>query len=187
MLDDIIIYICNTRLDNWDRLMFLSTAKKLHSLKNQIDFKDTVYIDTNFDFDIWYYDQFVDIHIGEKPTIYPLCLTHLSIGVGWYKPILDIEFIPNGVTHLTLCGPVDDRIKNLIPSSVWHMTFGCMLTNDIQGFITPYVTHIVFGDLFCGQIKDRILQTVTHVTFGSHFYEDINAIIPSTVIHLIIE
>src|SRR5579872_4718572 len=94
-------------LDTNNKIIFLSSSKEFHSLKNKVYYHDQIKVTNKKLYGkridhLWYYDRFTNIRINNIPNKFKY---------------------PKYVTHLIFSDHIDQEIKN-IPNSITHLTFG---------------------------------------------------------------
>lgn len=103
----------------------------------------------------------------------------------------DVGFLPVGLTHFTIYGPV--VFDGKLPENLTHLTFGGQsLRERLQvqtlepGFFPSKLTHLTFCGEFNGPIDPGVLpQSLTHLTFDCHFDQPIKVgVLPQNLQHL---
>src|SRR5579872_6166270 len=122
LIDDIIAYIM-TFLTDIEKIKFLSLEKRLHMLKNKVQYNSLVHNDVICN--LVYYDMFTNVRINRlnsKCNRFPKYITHLTFGDTFNNDITGLisNSIIARITHLTFGAAFDQDIKGCIPTSVIH-------------------------------------------------------------------
>jgi len=158
---DIIVYLMESFLDDFDKTQLMAISKKYYSLRSKFTFNNKINckLATHLD----YYNNFTSLIIEDVNIILPKKIKRLTFHWNFNKPIKD--YIPKSVTHLTFDVNFNQSIKACIPNSVTHLTFGGYFNQPIEGCIPNSVTHLTFGYYFNQPIEGCIPNSVTHLTF----------------------
>jgi len=108
----------------------------------------------------------------------PLSLTHLTFSDSFNRPV---DILPPNLTHLTFGNSFNQHVDDL-PSSVTHLTFGYPF-NQYVDYLPAGITHLTFGFSF-NLAVDQLPPSITHLTFGNCFNQQVDHL-PSSITHLI--
>src|SRR5579872_5592762 len=113
LINDIIIYIVPF-LKTYDKLMFLSSSKDLHHLKDKVTYDYMVNIRRIQR--LWYYGKFTNIYTNDIGNFkFPISINRLTFSNNFNKDIKGM--IPDTITHLTFGDNFDQNIEECIPNS----------------------------------------------------------------------
>ena len=129
LIDDVIVFI-TTYLNDKDKISFLSTTKKLNTLKTKVYYDTLIHV--NKIKDLQYYDMFINVKINDIRYGLPKSSTSVNFDMLFDYDIKD--YIHKNVTHMIFCKNCifNQNIKDFIPNSVTHLTFGMILMKILK-------------------------------------------------------
>ena len=116
---DIIVYLVETFLDDFDKTQLMVISKGYYSLRFKLMFNNEIQHKLIGHLD--YYNNFTNLIINDLNFILPTKIKYLTFGWNFNRPIEGC--IPNSVTHLTFGYYFNQPIEGCIPNSVTHLTF----------------------------------------------------------------
>eukprot|EP00026_Physarum_polycephalum_P003207 Phypoly_transcript_03217.p1 GENE.Phypoly_transcript_03217~~Phypoly_transcript_03217.p1 ORF type:complete len:415 (+),score=57.87 Phypoly_transcript_03217:1234-2478(+) len=122
----------------------------------------------------------------------PLSLTSLQFGFYKQSPTFaylagcgefnqKIDFLPPGLTHLTIGGYSFNQKVDSLPCTLTHLALGHGFNSSLD-HLPPSLTHLTLNFSF-NRLVDHLPRYLTHLTFGTQFDQPITCL-PSSLTHL---